>query len=226
MAESGMLPARWRRSWPPVTAALVLMLAGCAELRTPPPNAAPAALAPGAADPTRTMIAAAASDFVDRGNGLANRPREAALAAARLEWLTDRVTVDPALRLLGGGIAQDLALARNELRDALGVAETAPAATVVAWLLGAARALGAGDATAAGASLPAPLFRPGGEGSVARLGTLGPMPQAALATQRMAEALARRDAAGGNSLAAPRTGDPLDRVTFGLGGGGPDGAAF
>jgi len=76
------------------------------------------------------------------------------------------------------------------------------------------------------AALRAPDFQPGGGESVNRLGVLGPLPQAALATQRAAEALARLQASGGLNVAAPRTVDAFDRTIFGLGGVGPDGAAF
>lgn len=205
----------------------LLLLVGCAEIRTPPPAPPPVALAPGTAAPVPAIIAAAAADFADRGARLADRPGAAALAAARLEWLAGAAAArDPRLAPLGAGIAQELALARTELRDALGTAEAAAPEATVPALLRAAGGLETGDGARAAAALRAPDFRPGGAESVRRLGALGPLPQAALATQRTAEALARLQASGGLNVAAPRTVDAFDRTTFGLGGVGPDGAAF
>lgn len=229
MAEEAKPPARpeWRpgRGLLAAVLALALALAACAELRTRP-TPPPAGLAQGAAEPSRAVIRAAAADFADRGAGLADRPGPAALAAARLEWLAQQSAGNGPLATLGGGVPQELALARTELRDALGVAEAASPTPTIAALLATARALAAGDRAAASGTLREPLFRPGGADSVARLGALGPLPQAALATQRTAEALARRDADGGGNVASPRTVDPFDRTTFGLGGSGPEGAAF
>jgi len=208
-------------------AAGLLMLAGCAEIRTPPPAPPPVALAPGTAAPVPAMIAAAAADFADRGLRLTDRPAAAALAAARLEWLAGAAAArDPRLAPLGAGIAQELALARTEMRDALGTAEAAAPGPTVRALLGAAGGLETGDPARAAAALQAPDFLPGGAESIRRLAALGPLPQAALATQRTAEALARLQASGGLNIAAPRTADSFDRTTFGLGGVGPDGAAF
>jgi len=208
-------------------AAALLLLAACAELRTPPPAPPPVALAPGVVEPVSAIVSLAARDFADRAGGLAEQPARAALAAARLEWLAGAAAAnDRRLAPLGASVAQDLALARIELRDALGTAETAATAPTVQALLTAAGALGSGDPVRAAAALRAPLFQPGGTESVARLGALGPLPQAALATQRTEEALARLQASGGLNVAAPRTADSFDRTTFGLGGVGPDGAAF
>jgi len=208
-------------------AAAFLLLAACAELRTPPPAPPPAALAPGVVEPVPAIVSLAARDFADRGSALADQPARAALAAARLEWLAGAAAAnDRRLAPLGASVAQDLALARIELRDALGTAETAATAPTVQALLTAAAALRSGDPDRAAAALAAPRFLPGGNASVARLAALGPLPQAALATQRTEEALARLAAAGGLNVAAPRTSDPFDRTTFGLGGLGAEGAAF
>jgi hypothetical protein len=103
------------------------------------------------------------------------------------------------------------------LRDALGVAEAAPAEQVVAALLAAARALHAGNAARAAAALPAPTFLPGGERSVARLGELGPLPQAANATALAARQVERLDAEGGWNGSRPDETGGAQITTFGLG---------
>ncbi|WP_158292503.1 hypothetical protein, partial [Paracraurococcus ruber] len=58
-------------------------------------------------------------------------------------------------------------------------------------------ALRAGQAGRAAAALLAPVFLPGGERSVARLGDLGPLPQAAIASANMQQALMRLDSTNG-----------------------------
>lgn len=177
--------------------ALALLLGSCAELTVAPPSPPPPELAAGNAAPTRAAIDLAAAGFTDAGAGLAGRPIEAALAAARLEYLADALPADPRYGRLPSSLWRDLALARGELRDALGVAESAAAGPVTASLLAAARALRGGDAAAAARALPNPLFRPGGAGSVARLGEIGPLPQGAIATAAVAQVVARQEVDGG-----------------------------
>lgn len=197
---------------------LLLLAAGCAELQRPPTAPPPADLVEGAADPARAVIGAAQAAFADRGRALEGRPEAAARAAAQLEFLAAELSRDPRFAVFPEAVRRDVALARMELRDALGVAEAVPGDRVVAALLRAARALRAGDAAAAAAALPAPVFLPGGERSVARLGTLGPLPQAAIATGNAAREEARLDAEGG--WGGGRSEDPsgLRITTFGLGG--------
>lgn len=198
-----------------------ILAAGCAEMAQPPPPPPPAGLVgAAAADPLRASVDAAAAAFADRGAALAGRPAEAAQAAAQLEFLAADLPRDPRHGMAIGGVAQELALARAELRDALGVAEQAEPMVVVRALLGAARALRAGNRAAAAAALPAPTFRPGGERSVARLGALGPLPQAALATAAAAQAVARAEALGlAGRARLPETSFGLGSTTTVFGGG-------
>ena len=198
---------------------LLLAVAGCAEMRQAPPAAPPLDLVAGAADPGRAAISAAAVAFADRGRGLAGQPEAAARAAAQLEFVTAELGQDPRFAPIPEGLRREMLLARTELRDALGVAETAPTGVVVDGLLAAARALRAGDATRAAAALPAPAFRPGGERSVARLGDLGPLPQASIATALLARDMDRLDAE--NRWVGSRPDETGGRAitTFGLGGG-------
>jgi hypothetical protein len=192
--------------------------AGCAELRTLPPPPPPPDLVAGAADPVRGAILAMPAAFGDRGMALAGRPAEAAQALAQLEYVTAAIPRDQRYAPIPEGVRRELVLARIEARDALGVAEDAAPDDVVAGLLGAARALRAGNRPAAAAALPAPRFRPGGAASVARLGDLGPLPQAAIASGVAAQEVARLDAEGrwlGNRPADP---NGASVTTFGLGG--------
>lgn len=171
--------------------ALVFLAAGCAEVTRPAPPPAPADLVAGAADPAHAAIAAAAAAFADRGAGLLDRPAAAAQAAAQLEYATDAFATDPRWAAMPEGVRREMALARTELRDAIGLDPAASGRAAVAALLGAARALRAGDRGRAAAALRPPLFRPGGEASIARLADPGPLPQVANATA-LAQAQAAR----------------------------------
>ncbi len=181
------------RGAPRAAAALaaVLFLAGCAEVTRPAPAPPPADLVAGAPDPARAAVAAAASAFADRGAGLLDRPAAAAQAAAQLEYATEAFASDPRWAPLSEGVRREMLLARTELRDAIGLDPAAPSGAAVSALLGAARALRAGDRRRAAAALAPPLFRPGGEGSVARLADTGPLPQTANATALAQLAVAR-----------------------------------
>jgi hypothetical protein len=200
------------------TLLLLLAAAGCTELRQAPPAAAPMDLVRGVSDPGRAAIAAAATAFADRAAGLAGQPEAAARAAAQLEFATEALGRDPRFAPIPDGIRREMLLARTELRDALGVAESAPPGQVVDALLAAARALRAGNAARAAAALPAPTFRPGGERSVARLGELGPLPQAANATALAAREVERLDAEGRWIGSRPDETGGTQITTFGLGG--------
>jgi hypothetical protein len=179
------------RRWAAAAAAL-LLVAGCAEVARPPPPP-PADLVGNAPDPGRVAIDAAAAAFADRGAALANRPAAAAQAMAQLEYAAEAFASDPRWTAMPEGIRREMLLARTEMRDAIGLDPAAPSRTVVAALLAAARALRAGDRPRAAAALRPPLFRPGGEASVVRLGDAGPLPQANNATVLAQETAARMD---------------------------------
>jgi hypothetical protein len=95
---------------------------------------------------------------------------------------------------MAGSVKRELDLARGEVRDALGIAQEGQGPQVMRALLAAARALAAGNETAAAAALPAGLFRPGGVGSLRRFAEPGPLPQATRASGLAQEELARLDA--------------------------------
>lgn len=185
------------RQW--VAAGALAFLAaggGCAEMRQAPPPPPPAGLVPATADPLRAALDAAAEAFADRGAGLAGRPAAAAQAVAQLEYLAATLPTDLRYARLAESVGRDLILARDEARNAVGVLAGAPAPAVIRGLLAAASALRAGDAAGAARAMPAPLFRPGGADSVARLGELGPLPQAAIATLFARQTVARVEALG------------------------------
>lgn len=197
---------------------LLLVLAGCAELQQPPPAAAPAGLAEGTVDPGRGAITAAAAAFAERGRGLIGQPEAAARATAQLEFATAELGRNPRFASVPDSVRREMLLARTEVRDALGIAEAAQPEEVVAAMLATARALRAGNARAAAASLPSPLFRPGGERSVARLGEIGPLPQASIATSQAARQLERMDAESSWVGTRPDETGGSRITTFGLGG--------
>lgn len=198
---------------------LLLLAGGCAEVQRRPPTP-PMDLAAGASDPARAAIQGAAQAFADRGRGLSGQPVAGAMAAAQLEYATDALSTDPRFVPVPEAVRRQMELARTELRDALGVQEAAPPRPVIDGLLAAARALQAGNAAAAARALPAPLFRPGGERSVARLGELGPLPQASNASALLAQQVAQLDAEGGWNGVRPAEATGVNITTFGLGGNG------
>jgi len=197
---------------------LLVLAAGCAEMKQAPPATPTAALAPGSADGVRGSIEAMAPAFADRARGLAGRPAEAAQAAAQLEFVTAAIPRDSRYAPIPEGVRRELLLARQELRDALGTAKDAVPEAVVPALLAAAAALRAGDQARAARALQAPTFRPSGARSVVRLGELGPLPQAAIATALVQREVARLDAEGRWLGGRPVDASGNTITTFGLGG--------
>jgi len=176
-------------------ASLAISIGGCTELRTPAPGQGmQVVLSPDPGDPLRGTVRAAAADFADSGRALTGRPREAALAAARLEYLAAAVPADRRFAPMSASVRFALANARTELRNALGTRADAAPQAVIAALAGAARALGTGDTAAAERALSPALFDPGGAETLRRLGELGPLPSAMLASQQTAHEMARLDA--------------------------------
>jgi hypothetical protein len=202
-------------------AALLILLgaAGCAEMQQRPPTP-PMGLAAGAPDPARAAIQGAAQAFADRGRGLSGQPVAGAMAAAQLEYATEALATDPRFAPVPEAVRRQMELARTELRDALGVQEAAAPRPVIDGLLAAAQALRARNPAAAARALPAPLFRPGGERSVARLGELGPLPQASNASALLAQQIAQLDAEGGWNGTRQAETSGVNITTFGLGGNG------
>lgn len=201
--------------------ALLPLLAGCAELRTPP-QAPPAVLTgtPSAGAPLRAAVEATAAAFANAGAGLAGRPAEAALALARFEALQMEVAGGRAWPSLSPSLAFAMRTARDENRAAIGAAQQAPGEDILRALGTVAARLRAGDRAAAAAALPPALFEPGGETTLDRLAEPGPLPAAEQASAALAREVRRLDldnawAGAGNWWQAGAPG----AITDGLGAG-------
>ena len=109
-------------------AALALLaLAGCtaAPTVTLPPVAAQAGY-----DPFRAAIRGAADAFA-YPEALANRPREAAIAVAQLEYLATEMMMPRRSLNFSGIVAPSLQAARYEVRSWLGISQSAPPQAVI-----------------------------------------------------------------------------------------------
>lgn len=197
-------------------------LAGCEELRTPQalPPAVLTSGAGGQGGPLRAAVEATAAAFTDQGLGLAGHPAEAALALARLEAIHIEIENRRAWPTLSPSLGHAVRIARNENRAALGVAQSAPGPAVVTALGTVAARLRAQDTAAAAAALAAPVFEPGGEQTLERLGNLGPLPAAEQASAALAREVRRLDLDGRWTGAGNwwQTGAP-GSITDGLGTG-------
>ena len=122
--------------------------------------------------------------FADPGR-TRGRPVEAARAVISLEYLASAVSNNP--RYIGTPALnqQQLLAARQEVRDALGVAQGAPSQALVDALIGVEQAVIAGDAAAQERALSGPLFTLGPQATLQRLAYLPPLPVANVATQRI-----------------------------------------
>jgi hypothetical protein len=159
-------------------ALLALLPAGCAGRAEAPDVPLPPST--GMGDEGHQAVMLAAADFANTRR-LADRPRAAALAAARLEWMAAslpyRATWTETSALLPGALAE----ARAETRAALAIPVAAPPAVVARGLLAAAAALETGDTASAAAALDA--LAPGrGREILRRLQRLPPLPRTSFAT--------------------------------------------
>lgn len=134
----------------------------------------------GAGDPTRVAIIGSAYAF-GAPSSIAGRPAAAARAAAQVEYLATEIPSGPRFFEFSPLVGQELVAARDELRAALGISPAAPPQAVVDGLYAASRALRAENGPAAAAALTAPAF-PDGRVTLARLGSLPPLPRTRIAT--------------------------------------------
>jgi hypothetical protein len=165
-----------------LVAPILLSLAACAApaARGPVPEV-PAADRAGTGDPERQAVLSAAYAFTDTSR-LDGRPAEAARSAARLEWMAASIPGNPRWVEAAGTLGPQLAMAREELHGALGLAPAASPVAVTRAFTGAATALDAGNRAAAASAL-APVAPGGGEAVLARLDHLPQLPRAAAATR-------------------------------------------
>jgi hypothetical protein len=163
--------------------AVTLALAACAG--SPPAEPAPPVpIQPGptsAADPARQAVLSAAYTFTDT-RIVADRPADAARAAAQIEWMAAALPGDPRWTGTVPTLFPALRQARAEMRQTLGIAPGASAVAATRGLVEAAAALDQGSRSAAVAAL-APVAPGGGQAVLARLDALPQMPRAALAAR-------------------------------------------
>lgn len=112
---------------------------------------------------------------------IADRPVEAARAAAALEYLAVALNA-PRWAGMNPITKMEMVTARFELRLALGIPPDAPSQPVIQSLLDCANALAAGDPIAAAAILRSPLFGFGPDRTLAILNTLPFLRAANIAT--------------------------------------------
>lgn len=184
------------------------LLAGCAEMRSPPP--APV-FGTASVEPVREAAADAAQAF---GEGrFAGAPARTARAAAQLEWLNHEIARDPRWASLPVSVGTNLRAARSEVRLALGIAPDANSEAAARALASAAGALDRQDIPAAAAALSPPLFRPGGNVTLARLTSPGDLPYARNATLEAQLAIDRMARTQGGGLAAAMDQNVLGGLT-------------
>lgn len=200
---------------------LAAPLLGCEDLRTPAGPPAPVlSAAPTAGPPLRAAVEATAAAFANQAAALAGRPAEAAVALARFEALTLEVAQGRAWPGLSPTLVIAMRVARDENRAAVGGAQQAEGAAMIAAFGTAAARLRANDRAGAVAALAPPLFDPGGEVTLDRLAEIGPLPAAEQASAALAREVRRLDLDRGWAGAGNwwQTGAP-GTITDGLGAG-------
>jgi hypothetical protein len=99
----------------------------------------------------------------------ANQPAAAARAIAELEWLADSMPTNPRWQTASAVGLNDLAVARWEARNALGIPRTASGQAVINGLAAAATAIDANNQAALATALPRSVFPLGPQATVQRL---------------------------------------------------------
>jgi hypothetical protein len=170
----------------PLVVLAALFAAGCASIAPPPDTAR---LLPNAyglfADNDVGAINLAQWAFADPAR-TRDDPADAARAAAAVDYLAGQLSSSPRWIAMSPITKEQMPRAREEVRQALGIAPGAPSQWVVDGLLGAANALAAGDRPAALAALSAPVFIWPPDQTLARLSDMPFLPMANVATQRAA----------------------------------------
>jgi hypothetical protein len=150
-----------------VAALAMLALAGCTAA---PQATLPSAAAQAGYDPLPAAIRGAADAFA-YPETLANRPREAAIAVAQLEYLATEMMLPRRNLDFSGIVAPALQAARYEVRGWLGVPQSVPPQAVIDAL----------TANPPQLSQPA-LFTAGPDETLRRLSAMPRLPQANTAT--------------------------------------------
>lgn len=142
----------------------------------------------GAGDPARSAVFSTNAVFSERSPA-AGHPAEAARAIAQMEFLAVDLPQNNTLSSPSPTLVPELATARREWREVLGIAPDAPAQPVINALFAAGRALDAGQAEAAAAALPSSIFRKGGAATVSQLAALPRLPRTAMAAATAQQSL-------------------------------------
>ena len=175
----------------------VLLLSGCAELTRPPPPEPPVELVGRiSASPLPDLMDQAAANFDGAGAGLQGRPAATALAVARLEWISAEFSPGRRLARLPDSFRFGMERAVAEGRSVIGIKPDATHQDAVGALLGAARAISAGEAAGMRAAFANPVFLTEGRPLESRLRQPGAFPDAALATAALREEYMRLMAEG------------------------------
>lgn len=179
---------------------VVAVLAGCAEARRPAVPEPPSELSAGrVVAPLGAILDLAIRDSAAPEAARDDQPAAAALAAARLEWLSGETRAGYRLANLPASHRFSLQRAVKESRAALAITPDATPEQVVQALVTAARALNRGDAAAVQAAMRATVFLSARPDALARLRQPGPRPGAALALPVLREELERSRTFAGNS---------------------------
>ena len=174
----------------PLLLAMTLGLAACGPLVPFVPDQAqlPAGALGGGLDPDVTAVNLAQYAFADASRTY-GRPVEAARACAAMLYIAGALYTSPRWANISVLTKEQLLQGRQEVRDALGVAPSAPAQQAVDGLVAAGNALAAGDRAAAVNALSTPTFPAGGEAVLARLSNLPYLRMANVSTMRAANQL-------------------------------------
>jgi hypothetical protein len=139
----------------------------------------------GLGDPLRMAAQDAPFDFGDTRH-LAGRPAAAAETAARIEWFAHAAETDPLWSTPRNATLQpQLQIARQEMRQALGISPGVRPEVAILALGSAAEALRHYDRASAEAALSVPGFQ-GGAATLARLSALPRLPRVEEAAQAVA----------------------------------------
>lgn len=179
------------RSVPALMLAAAL-LGACEEMRQPPAlSRVPVGLGVAAADPVPAMAGEAAAALADAGRSLAGNPADTARTIGQMELIAAEIRRDPRWAPLPTAVEAELRNARLEWRSALGIRSGAGPDAVAAALGRASTALRGGATREAAAALDPALFEPGGNVTVARLASPGPLPQSRIASSATRAEMAR-----------------------------------
>lgn len=180
-----------------------LMLAGLAGACTlgPPPPVAILPFEPGlvTADPARQAILHSAYALA-RPASLVGHPAIAAQTISEVEFLAVELRYASRWAPMSPLVTLGLERARPQWRAALGIEAAAPPQAVIDAMTALRFAVGAQDAAAAAAALRAPLFSPGGQGSLVRLSNLPPLPAAARAASLAEQEMWRMQRQGNRDM--------------------------